>query len=437
MKLIRLVLLAIYLPSIFLLASCLPPPEPDVNIDLSLREKLRADALDKNPGFIIGVGEAETENVAKNQARQELVEQILVGVSAENKQIICELAGVEIVTKTQQYGQHYIVLKLNRDQVSNILEQAKWERQAFADELVDQRQKYTTQFPNFLIGVGSAETEKVAKKNAQLELAQQITVKIDSSSERIISEWMKIVKEEFSFQLTTSSNVWLEGAEVVTKKMRNCRHYAVLKLNRAQVPNILTQAKQERAKSKKPLPVKISYTYATGDGKFEPFSEGTVLRSNDRYKLIFEPLENSYVYIFQIDSADKIFRLFPTDKFQEADIKNKNPVRGGEKYWVPAEKKSFSLDDQVGEETIYFMITQEPDPMLEEKYRQLAQSSPDERHQIREEWHQAMKWREPKQEMTKNTQFTWEERGQQFSTTSQYLKNMCDGCVYIVNFQHR
>jgi hypothetical protein len=31
----------------------------------------------------------------------------------------------------------------------------------------------------------------------------------------------------------------------------------------------------------------------------------------------------------------------------------------------------------------------------------------------------------------------FQENGQQFSVMPQFLKNMCEGCVYIVNFEHR
>ena len=196
-----------------------------------------------------------------------------------------------------------------------------------------------------------------------------------------------------------------------------------------------------------PADFKISYVYrAGGEGDFKAFNNDSMLRSGDHYKLMFEPTDNSYVYIFQIDSAHKIFRLFPTGDFKDAAKANKNPAQKGLKYFVPAEHKSFQLDQQLGKETIYFVVTRKPDVMLEGKYKMmLAQQQTrnfTERSLARQQWHNAMKLRgaEPElvDDVTKSrSPMVWKEQGQQFSVVPQYLKNICEGCVHIVTFQHR
>ncbi|RKZ88356.1 MAG: hypothetical protein DRR19_12625 [Candidatus Parabeggiatoa sp. nov. 1] len=62
---------------------------------------------------------------------------------------------------------------------------------------------------------------------------------------------------------------------------------------------------------------KIGYWYRAGrTGKFSAFGDGSVLHSGDQIKLMFEPIEESYVYIFMTDSHNNIARLFiSTDGF--------------------------------------------------------------------------------------------------------------------------
>jgi len=288
--------------------------------------------------------------------------------------------------------------------------------------------------PNFLISVGRDCSLEKAAKNAQRKLAEQITVKVESTFNWVIAEWKKELTEEVYSQLSTSSNVALWGAETVLEDQKDDQYYVVLKLNREH--QLL-----EKAKHKKPPPFEINYLYSAS-GQFKTLHEGSVLHSGDHYKLIFEPIENSYVYIFQIDSAHKIFRLFPTDEYSNADPKNQNPVQQGEQYFVPAEHHSFELDNQTGKETIYVIVTQQPDLVLENQYQQLklAQETGilEQRRIARQKWQETLELRGPTPALVDDvTQTnTWEENGQQ-SVFSQYLGKMCDGCVHILNFQHQ
>jgi len=95
-----------------------------------------------------------------------------------------------------------------------------------------------------------------------------------------------------------------------------------------------------------PLNFKINYVYRpNGKGDFKDFGKGDVLNSGDHYKLMFEPSDNGYVYIFQIDSSNQIFRLFPTVDFKDSDPKNINSVTKGQKYFVPAKHWSFKQNN--------------------------------------------------------------------------------------------
>jgi hypothetical protein len=192
---------------------------------------------------------------------------------------------------------------------------------------------------------------------------------------------------------------------------------------------------------------KISYLYRpAGQGEAQPLGKTalkrSVLKTGDDYKIIFQPPAKKYVYIFLIDSANRIFRLFPTTDFANADKKNKNPVKQGKKYFVPAKKWSFKLDATTGKETIYTIVSDKPDKNLEQQYEtMLAQQdnlTPKQRKATRKKWHKTMKKRGIKNKFAKDgsTLIKWQEQGQKLSTTLLRLRNMCDGCVNIVSFKH-
>jgi len=198
----------------------------------------------------------------------------------------------------------------------------------------------------------------------------------------------------------------------------------------------------------KPTNFEISYVFRRGStGQAKAFSHGNVLRSGDSYKLLFKPTDNNFVYIFQIDSSHKIFRLFPTQDFANADLKNDNPVIKGTQYFVPAEQWSFQLDNTTGRETIYFVVTCQRDSALEKQYAKMvtmqSSRSIQQRHQARQAWDSAMRGRGPKPKLiTDNTPqtistLTWTEGKLNHITLPEYLKNISDGSVHIVEFDHQ
>ena len=80
----------------------------------------------------------------------------------------------------------------------------------------------------------------------------------------------------------------------------------------------------------KSLSFKVNYFYrAVDQGSFKPFTDGTVLHSGDHYIIQFTPSEDSYVYIFQIDSNQGVYQLFPMESFKGVELDNRNPVRAG------------------------------------------------------------------------------------------------------------
>jgi len=193
------------------------------------------------------------------------------------------------------------------------------------------------------------------------------------------------------------------------------------------------------------LDFKIDYLYrVNGKGDYKPLTHESVLQAGDYYKIIFTPTVDSYVYIFQVDSANKLFRLFPLQGFEGAATNQVNPVKGGQTYYVPAPHQSFELDEQVGTETIYFIATQQADIVIENQYQawllaeqqnQLAKTQ-----QLQAQLLKTLReGKGPKKRLANETAtpITWQEEGEDFSILQQYLKKMCNECVDTLTFKHQ
>jgi hypothetical protein len=91
------------------------------------------------------------------------------------------------------------------------------------------------------------------------------------------------------------------------------------------------------------------------------FINAQTLYSGDFYKIVFTPLQNCYVYIFQQGSSGKIYKLFPNDNF---------PLIAGKTYYIPAKNQAFYLDNQTAQEKIYMITTNKRNIQLEQEYEQ-------------------------------------------------------------------
>jgi hypothetical protein len=196
--------------------------------------------------------------------------------------------------------------------------------------------------------------------------------------------------------------------------------------------------------TKPPLKVDIQYVYRGNRGKDEPKSltSGSVLYSGDFYKIMFTPTEQAYIYIFQTDSSEKIYRLFPMESFNGVTVNNFNPTLPNQTYWVPAKEKSFVLDNQIGEETIYFIATREPQPQFEQNYAKFT-TTPYGTEQLElaevELLEDDVKTRNVAKLSTvtsSNQPFIWKEDEEQFTALKQQLE-LCEGCMNVLKFWHR
>jgi hypothetical protein len=194
----------------------------------------------------------------------------------------------------------------------------------------------------------------------------------------------------------------------------------------------------------KPLSFKVNYIYRpSGKGDLKPLENGGVLKSGDHYKIRFTPEENGYVYIFQIDSGGTVYQLFPMQKWQDVVLENNNPVRAGTTYTLPADNKSFVLDEQRGSETIYFMASRKQDPDVSKLAEQLHDARKRGNKRLDSSAQQALKTtlktRGPAKivtDPTAETEVSWNEQ-EKFKVSEQRLNNICSSCVNQVTFTHR
>ncbi|HRF43864.1 MAG TPA: serine/threonine-protein kinase [Candidatus Competibacteraceae bacterium] len=124
------------------------------------------------------------------------------------------------------------------------------------------------------------------------------------------------------------------------------------------------------------LSIDIAYSYRPIDQlNFRSLPNGGILRSGDYYQIRFTPDQDSYIYIFQIDSSGEIYRLFPSDSnnLSQTTIIT-NPVQAKTTYFIPAQDEAFQLDDQIGQEQIYVLAFQERNINLENQYIALIEA---------------------------------------------------------------
>lgn len=195
----------------------------------------------------------------------------------------------------------------------------------------------------------------------------------------------------------------------------------------------------------KPLSFKVNYVYRPGgQGSLKPLVDGSVLHSGDHYKIQFTPAENSYVYIFQVDSSKAIYRLFPMTEFGGVKVNNLNPVRAGVAYHLPAKDKSFQLDNNVGSESILFLAFRQPNQALEQQYEDLikARLSQDraKTNDLQTAINSNFKTRgiaaivdDPEK---KTAAVPWTPT-ESFTVPVQHLDNLCADCISMITFEHR
>jgi len=178
----------------------------------------------------------------------------------------------------------------------------------------------------------------------------------------------------------------------------------------------------------------INYGFrAKNQGELQTLENGAVLNSGDTYKIVFTPKQDAHVYIFQVDGSDKIWRLFPIERWEKLTLNQSSRVSADKTYYAPSKTKSFQLDQQSGTEKIYFIATTTRDSELEQlNNTSLAKAAP----LIMAGRGVASIVNDPKKI---SSQVIETEDGKVFHLTKQQLLGRCEnkGCVNVLTFEHR
>jgi outer membrane protein OmpA-like peptidoglycan-associated protein len=89
------------------------------------------------------------------------------------------------------------------------------------------------------------------------------------------------------------------------------------------------------------------------NGETKVLSAGSVLATNDSYRVTFTPSRDSYVYVYQISSNGRAEPVFPNTQHSPLT----NPVRGKERQTVPSGDSWLSLDNVPGENEIIVLAS--------------------------------------------------------------------------------
>ncbi len=112
-----------------------------------------------------------------------------------------------------------------------------------------------------------------------------------------------------------------------------------------------------------PLDIKVQFFYEADNGKIQPLTDQSVLKSGQHVGVAFQPESDCYVYIFWWDSTGGVGQLFPNPQLTEGTGK----VKAGQTYWLPSRdgERWYVLDENPGVETIYFVATRTRNEKLE------------------------------------------------------------------------
>lgn len=146
-------------------------------------------------------------------------------------------------------------------------------------------------------------------------------------------------------KILASSSLLLDKTADMEKMMARKFHQLGLPPDQAAAPEDGTDI----------LEVETGVYYEGGDGRLYPVREGMVLTSDDNYSIYFRPKQESHVYVYQIDSANKAFKIFPNAEYSKA----LNPSPASIEQWLP-EKGFLFLDKNPGKEEIYIFASRTP-----------------------------------------------------------------------------
>lgn len=192
----------------------------------------------------------------------------------------------------------------------------------------------------------------------------------------------------------------------------------------------------------RPFTVNVVYR-SGGEGEVKTLKQGIDLASGDHYKIIFTPSEACYMYIFQIDSAQKAQRIFPMERYRDLVLNNVNPVQAGTTYYIPSQSHWLRLDQQTGVERIFLWTTFERDEQLEQLSERTKDAADESVTMELLAYADQVLTENPGtargfDDIVEGETLAWQEEGETvpFSIVQGRLAELCDGCFYLLTFMH-
>lgn len=101
-----------------------------------------------------------------------------------------------------------------------------------------------------------------------------------------------------------------------------------------------------------------------------PPADRVSLTSEDNYRLLLDPLQDCWVYAFQVTASGELIRLYPDDRYSAAP----NPLRQGRPVYVPSQPSWLYVDGEIGQERLYVVASAQPLPELDDLYVRYSQA---------------------------------------------------------------
>ncbi len=114
------------------------------------------------------------------------------------------------------------------------------------------------------------------------------------------------------------------------------------------------------AASAQPLGLRYSIRQEAGPGRTTEVDPEKVFRSGDRIRLAIQSNDTAYLYIIQRGSSGNWSVLFPSPEINNGQnlVERGRPVEIPPGHW-------FAFDEQPGKETIFIVLSRQPEPNLE------------------------------------------------------------------------
>ncbi len=133
----------------------------------------------------------------------------------------------------------------------------------------------------------------------------------------------------------------------------------------------------DKGRGKGPVPLELlAFHFQKQDSRIHsidlqaPPKKAIALTSADNYRLLLEPAQDCYLYVFQWTSSHTLVKLFPNETYSPVQ----NSLRRGQTLHLPSEPNWFYLGENEGQERLYVIASVQALQDLEYLYTRYDQA---------------------------------------------------------------